>query len=273
VKYLLLAFATSLAFAQTAASPSAEQIIRKSLQRDFFDFNSVKNYTYVQREETRIFEHWDKPPKIESVTHEVLILSGSPYEKRIAKNDKALDEQDARHEQDKLDKEAAKRQHMSAGERAKIEKERAKERDYLREIADAFDFKLAGEETISGLPAWVIEAAPKAGYKPTHSGAKIFAKIHGKIWIDQREYHWVKMAATIDDSLTRGLGLLKIEPGAAAKFEQKRINDEVWLPSHLELRGEARVAFLKKLRVEIDITYRDYRKFSSDSKIVTTEEK
>lgn len=273
---LAAGIAARITIAQTAirqGPPDAETIVRKSLQRDFFDFNSVKNYTYIQREETRIFLDKHKPPKIESNTDEVLILSGSPYEKRIAKDDKPLSEKDARHEQDKLDKEAAKRQHLSAGERAKIEKERAKDREYLREIADAFDFKLIGEETVSGLPAWVIEATPKPGYKPSHSDAKLFAKTHGKVWIDQHEYHWVKMEAAIDDSFSRGLGLLKIEPGALAKFEQKRVNDEVWLPSHLELKGEARVAYLKKLRVEIDISYRDYRKFSTDSKIVTTEEK
>ncbi len=52
------------------------------------------------------------------------------------------------------------------------------------------------------------------------------------------------------------------------KFEQKRVNDEVWLPTHIEIHGNARIAYMKKLRLEIELTYRDYRKFQTDSKIV-----
>jgi hypothetical protein len=34
------------------------------------------------------------------------------------------------------------------------------------------------------------------------------------------------------------------------------------------VKAEARIALLKKMRAEIDITYREYRKFQADSKIV-----
>jgi hypothetical protein len=46
------------------------------------------------------------------------------------------------------------------------------------------------------------------------------------------------------------------------------VNEEVWLPSRITVRAEARIAILKKMHAEIDITYRDYRKFQADSKIV-----
>ena len=51
-------------------------------------------------------------------------------------------------------------------------------------------------------------------------------------------------------------------------FEQTSVNGEVWLPSRISVRAEARIAILKKMRAEIDITYREYRKFQADSKIV-----
>jgi hypothetical protein len=46
------------------------------------------------------------------------------------------------------------------------------------------------------------------------------------------------------------------------------VNGEVWLPSRISVRAEARIAILKKMRAEIDITYREYRKFQADSKIL-----
>jgi hypothetical protein len=258
---------------KTAAKPDAQAIIRKSLERDFYNFNSVKDYTYIEREEDREYDGNGKLKKTESSTNEVLILAGRPYEKEIAKNDKPLPEHDARKEQEKMDKELVKREHMSASDRAKVEKEREEERAYLREIPDAFRFRLAGEENISGQPAWVIEAEPKPGYQVKDSKAKVLAKVRGKFWITQHDNRWVKIQAEAIEPLSFGLGLFRIAPGGAFTFEQKRVNDEVWLPTHILIRGDARLAYLKKVHGEIELTYRDYKKFQTDSKIVATEER
>ena len=39
----------------------------------------------------------------------------------------------------------------------------------LKELPDAFTFKLAGEEAINGGDAYVIEGMPKPGYRPTNA--------------------------------------------------------------------------------------------------------
>jgi hypothetical protein len=51
-------------------------------------------------------------------------------------------------------------------------------------------------------------------------------------------------------------------------FEQTRVNDEVWLPKRVTIELAARVLLLKNIRSEIEVTYRDYRKFQSDSRVV-----
>lgn len=263
----------SVPLSQPHGNPDAAAIIHKSLERDFYNFNSVKDYTYVEREEDREYDGSGRLKKTESSTDEVLILAGRPYEKEIEKNDKPLSEKEARKEQEKMDRELAKREHMSASDRAKVEKEREEERTYLREIPDAFMFRLLGEESVSGKPAWVIQADPKPGYSPKDSKAKVLTKIRGKIWIDQGEYHWVKMQADVIEPLSFGLGLFRVAQGGTLAFEQKRVNEEVWLPSHILIHGDARLAYVKKVHAEIELTYRDYRKFQTDSRIVPTEEK
>ena len=50
------------------------------------------------------------------------------------------------------------------------------------------------------------------------------------------------------------------------------MNDEVWLPKHVALKLDARVLF-KGLNVESDVTYRDYKKFRTDTKIVPAGER
>ena len=70
------------------------------------------------------------------------------------------------------------------------------------------------------------------------------------------------------DTLSFGFFLFRVAPGATVSFEQTSVNGEVWLPSRISVRAEARIAVLKKMHAEIDITYREYRKFQADSKII-----
>jgi hypothetical protein len=267
-RFLLAAFLLSPAFGQDAL-----EIVRKSLDRDISNFESQKDYTYQEREQDRQYDGSGKLKKSESTTTEILILAGQPYEKVIARNDKPLSEKEAQKEQEKMDKELARRQNLSASERAKLEKRRLENRRFLREIPDAFTFRLIGEEKVSGKPAWVIEADPKPGFHAKDMRARILSKLRGKLWIDKGEYQWVRAEAQVLDTISLGMALLRIAPGGSIVFEQTRVNDEVWLPAHAQIRADARVAYLKKMHGEIELNYSNYRKFQTDSRVVAVEQK
>ena len=233
-------------------APDALDIIRRSVERDWTDYESRKNYTYQERSEFRQY----------------LILGGRPYERLTARNDKPLSAREERREQAKLDSELAKRQHESPAEQARYQEERAKERGFIREIPDAFTFRLVGNGVVSNHPAWMIEARPKPGYRAVHSQAKNFARVRATIWIEQETYHWVKVDADVLNTISVDFGLLRVAPGSSMHFEQTRVNDEIWLPSSMLVRFQARLALLKVLRGQYDIRYSDYRKFQSDSRII-----
>jgi hypothetical protein len=64
------------------------------------------------------------------------------------------------------------------------------------------------------------------------------------------------------------LFLARLHKGSRVLIETTRVNDEVWLPKHIDVKVDARVALLKNINLEEDLTYRDYRKFRADTKIV-----
>ena len=74
------------------------------------------------------------------------------------------------------------------------------------------------------------------------------------------------------DTISFGWFVARLGKGARLRFEQVRVNQEVWLPSHIGVAASARVALLKRYSVEQDITYKRYRKFQADSRIVSTQE-
>ncbi len=265
---LAVAFLTAFSSAAQQPSPDPLEIVRRSVERDWTDYESRKNYTYQERTEMREYRRGGGQAKSRSETSDVMILGGRPYERLTARNDRPLPAEEARKQQQKLDRELARRQQESPAERTRYQKERAEDRAFIREIPDAFTFRLVETSTVSNQPAWVIEAQPKPGYRPVHSQAKNFAKVRAKIWIEQATYHWVRLDAEVLDTISAGFGLLRVAPGGTLHFEQTRINDEIWLPSNIFVRFEARLALVKKLRGEFDARYSNYQKFQSDSKIV-----
>jgi hypothetical protein len=267
-KVLFLAPILALNAAFSLCGQDATEIIRQSVERDATNFERFKNYTFLERVEERRYGRNGNLSSKEIQTYEFMVLGDRPYGKLVERDDKPLPAKDARKEQEKVEKEAAKRQRESASDKAKEDQDRAEERRYLREIPEAFYLTLQSTEDIGGRPMWVIEAQPKPGYKTKIKRAEILTHLHGKIWVDQADYQWVKAEVTVIDPISFGLGLVKLASGAVLNFDQVRVNDEVWLPAHISIRADARLVYLRKLREELDVTYRDYHKFQADSRVV-----
>jgi hypothetical protein len=260
-------------FAASLLAQDPAEIVLRSIERDARNFELLKDYTYTERTQTQMYGAQGGRERSTSDTYEILRLEGRPLRRKIAHDDQPLSASDARKEQERLDREVAKRRAESPADKAKLERQRVEERKFLREIPQAFALKLDGVEQVSGKPAWAIEFEPKPGYEPRDSRARQLTKVRGKLWIDQAEYQWVKGDAQLFGTLSFGFSLVRIAPGTALHFEQIRVNDEVWLPSKVTAHADARVAYLKRLRAEIDVRYRDYKKFQADSRIVEVEEK
>ena len=145
-----------------------------------------------------------------------------------------------------------------------------RQREPLDEVPDAFDFQIVREEPMQGSPAWVIDGAPNPNFKPKSATASILAKLKTRFWISKRDYHWMKLEAEMLDTFTYGAFLVRIAKGAHVSMEQERVNGDVWLPTHVAFAGSVRILLVKAIHAQLDITYRDYKKFVVDSRVVST---
>lgn len=138
----------------------------------------------------------------------------------------------------------------------------------MHEVADAYNFKFAGAESLAGRDTYVIDGEPKPGYQAHMKEAKILPKFRFRAWIDKDESQWKKLDIQCIDTVSFGLFLARFHKGSRIIIEQTRINDEVWLPQHVNVKVDVRLALLKDFNVEDDITFRDYKKFRTNTKIV-----
>jgi len=135
-------------------------------------------------------------------------------------------------------------------------------------VADAYNFKLVGTETVDGREAWVMDGEPRTGYEPQMKEAKFLPKFHGRVWIDKSDLQLSKMDVEAIDTVSVGWVLARIHKGSRFMLEQTRVNDEVWLPRHVTFKFDARLALLKGYNIDGDQEFRDYKRFGTTSKIV-----
>jgi len=278
-----LLLATTL-FAQTtpptgAPSLSNQEIkalISQAAEKDIENDKRQRDYTYIQREEERKLDGKGAVKSSEARTYEIMVLYEESVRKLIAKDDKPLPEKDARKEDEKIQKVIDKHKNEDEGDHKKrlekAEKDREEGRKFVKEIADAFDFRFVGTEKLGDRETDIIDAEPRPGYEPHMKDAKFLPKFRFRVWLDQAEKQWVKIDIQCIDTVSVGLFLARIHKGSNIQIEQTRVNDEVWLPQHVALKIDARIALLKGLNISEDVTYRDYKKFHTETKIVPGEE-
>lgn len=275
---LLLAWVPAWAQIQPAPAdaPSAEEVVRKSVELARLNFDRGKDYTFIQRVEQRQLHKDGRLKKKEAETFDVVILEGTQYQKKVAVDDKPLTGKKMEESEKAFEKELAKRRKESDRERRKRLEKEAEDREEFRaliaEIPYAYRLTLAGTETIDGVRTWVVDAKPRAEYQPRVKRSDLLPKFEGRLWIDGDEYQWVKVEARTIAPVNFGWVLARVYPGSVMTFRQTRINNEVWLPAQATMKLDAKLAMLMKVKGEIDVTWKDYRKFQSDSRIVSTEE-
>ena len=241
------------------------------------DRNAVlaRNYTFVRQTVRRQFNSAGGEESRHSEEHEITILFSQPHSRLIARDGRPLLPKEEKKEQDKLAKTFAQRKNETEAEKQKRladdEQRRERARAFLREVPEAYDFRLLGEEALQGRYAWIIEAAPRPGYRPRDPRARILPKVRGRLWIDKAESQWVKADLEAIDTLSFAGFLFRLGKGSRLEFEQVKINDEVWLPKRLYANISARLALIKKFQGDVELTYSNYRKFRSDAEIVLTD--
>lgn len=238
--------------------PDAVQIVQRSLAAVEASWAQAPNYSFKERD---VESKHALTPTIKS--YEVLMIEGSPYNRLVAFNDQPLAPELNAVEDQKLRTEIDKRQRESKRERAhriaKYEKQRSQDHAMMIAMADAFDFQLAGEETVDGHACWVLDATPKRGYQPKIRETKVLTGMRGRLWIDKAQYQWVRVTAQV----FKGVGFLgfmaKVAPGTAFALDQEPVADNLWLPKHFSMQVKASALGFINEDATSDETYGDYR--------------
>jgi hypothetical protein len=249
-----------------------QQLFRVVAEKDDENNKKLHDYTYVAREiETKLDGKGDAK-STETTTYDVLEINGEQVQRLIAKDDKPLDAKEAAKEEEKIQKIIDKRKDESDGDRRKREergeKDREEGRKFVHEVADAYNFTLVGTENLGGREAWVIDGEPRPGFEPHLKESKFLSKFRGRVWIDKGDLQLAKMDVECIDTVSLGLFLARVHKGTRVTLQQTRVNDEVWLPEHLAVKIDVRLALFKEIRVGQEQSFSEYKKFRASARVI-----
>ncbi len=126
---------------------------------------------------------------------------------------------------------------------------------------------LSGERrvTVDNRPMIALDFAGDTKAQ-THGIAEDASKhLAGTLWIDEHDHQVRRVEARLDSPFRLELGLISLSQGSNFTFDQKIINNEVWLPTGATVHIEARAAIFLGYHIQVVITDDQYRKFQASA--------
>jgi len=261
---LAVLVASSAVFAQTGGSSSpkpqnpvvsdARQIMAVSIAATQHSWQARDSYSYTERDENRRLDAHAQVKSDDVDVSRMTVVNGARFGQLLEHDGHPPSAEEQRRSGEDLDK----LKHETAEERTIRLGREEENRSFLRDVLDAFDFHLIGEEMADGRPAYVLQATPRAGYLAHGKYGKMFSKVEGKLWVDKQDFGWIKVEGQVTQAFSMGLFVARVQRGSRIVLEQTRVRDDVWVPKRLNVRASARILFLKSLDIERILTYSDY---------------
>ena len=265
--FLVMLVASAALFAQSdGSSPDkpqndasvldARQIVSLSIAATERSWQARDHYAYMERDEDR---RLDSLGQVKSETVDVtrtILVNGAHFEQLMQHNGQLPSAK----EQKKSDEDLDKLKHETPTEQTARLRKDQENRSFLRDLLDAFDFHLIGEEVVGGRPGYVLQATPHPGYRAHGKYGKMFSNVEGKLWVDKQDFGWIKVDGQVTQSFSMGLFVARVQRGSHIILEQTCLGDAIWVPNRLEVRASARILLLKSLNLDRILTYSDYRR-------------
>jgi hypothetical protein len=231
-----------------------------------------KKYLYHSIEAVQQMDGHGNVKKTAVNEYDVFWVNGVPVRRMLRKNGKELSEEEKKKEDESIDKESAKAQARRAKADAEGRQSSARGDDEvtvsrlleLGKFSNAHRVQWHGRDTI------VVDYVGDPKAKTRNSFENAIRDMVGTIWVDEQDHAIARLEGHFVDNFKIGGGLLvNIHKGFNFSMEQVRINNEVWFPAKVNANGSARILLFENVNGRVEVTDSDYRKFRTDSTIVS----
>jgi hypothetical protein len=218
-----------------------------------------ENYTYHEVIVTHELDKNGSIKKNESEENNVFFVNGHEINRKMKKNGKELTADEQKKEQERVEKEVEKASKTPPGQSLDKNEVSVSRLLQIMKVSNPRREQMDGRSVI----AFDFTGDPHA---KTHGIAENASKkLSGTIWIDESDRQVRRMIARFDDNFHLGFGLFSVGKGSTFTFDQKLVNNELWLPTGAQAHVVAHAIGIIGWRGDIAVTDNDYQKFHADA--------
>jgi hypothetical protein len=198
-------------------------------------------------------------------------LNGVPVERTLRRNGKDLTPDELAKEDQRIDKEAHK-----AHDRREKGDANGKETDprgndeitvsrflSLGAFTNPRRIQLDGRSTI------VVDYAGDPHAKAQNRAEDAVRDLAGTIWVDEQDKAIVRLEGRFAQPFKLGAGLfVDVKANTSFMLQQRKVNDEVWLPARVQAQGSARIFLFASFTGRVLVVNSGYRKFRTSSRVL-----
>src|SRR5579884_2715527 len=256
----MLCACTATIFAQSAQPPLPDvpTLIRQVEEHQHKLDQVRENYTYHETAVTHELDKNGKIKKTESEEDEVFFVNTHEVHRKIKKNGKELSPDEQKKEQDRVQKEVEKALKTPPGESTDKHEVSVSRLLQIMRVSNPRREQMDGRSVIT----FDFMGDPRA---KTHGDEAVLKKISGTVWIDEKDREVRRLTAHFDDNFHMGFGLFSIGKGSNLTFDQKLVNNELWLPTGAQIHIVAHAIGVIGWRGDIAVTNDDYQRFHADA--------
>lgn len=260
---LLLALAAAVAGAQTpspAPIPDVPTLMNQVREHQRQMESVQENYTFHERD---VIDHLNKDgsvKKTETEEYEIFFVNTHEVRRRIRKDGKELDADQQRKEQERVAKYVEKAQKTPPGQAPNGEVVISVSR-----ILAVVKVSAPRRVMLDNRPTIAFDFTGDPHAKAHGIAEEAARRMSGTVWVDEQDRQVRRLVARLDDNLHVGFGMVSLSKGSHLVFDQKLINNELWLPTSADVFLNARAFLVAGLRANVHVTDDDYKRFHAEA--------
>jgi hypothetical protein len=189
-------------------------------------------------------------------------LHGALFEEVIAEDGRALDARERNTEEKnkaKFIREVEKRKKRGMHPQP----EKGPGIRFGNKLMSRYRMKMLRTEEVERHPCWVIAFEPKEGDLPVQEMMdNALNQSTGTLWVAQDDYGLVRMDFVMRKPFKYWAGLLAVIRNTEGRLDFQRLEPNVWMPTHFELKLDLNVMLVKNIRRLITKKWTDYKRVS-----------
>jgi hypothetical protein len=249
----------SAARAQQQPLPDVPTLLREVEAHQAQMEKARENYTFVERSVTTELNKDGSVKKTETEEDEVFFVNTHEVQRKVKKNGQPLSPDEQQKETERVTKEVEKAQKTSPGQSQNGDQISVGRMLQIMKTSTPRREMLDGRSTI----VFDFTGDPHAD---THGRAESATKkIAGTVWLDEHDLQVRRLTATFDGDFHAGFGLFTLVKGSSFVFDQKLVNNELWLPVTAHVHIVAKAIGFFGYRGEIDMQDNNYQRFHVDA--------